>query len=135
MPSIVIRSKTEHAVELGPERGDAGAARRFTRRILWAWGLTPLSDDAENITAELIANAIPGGRYRLTLTIDLADRVVRIEVRDNRTGVPMERHADDYAEDGRGLLIVDTLADDWGYTHRRDGNTVWAELTISTAAR
>jgi SAM-dependent methyltransferase len=43
------------------------------------------------------------------------------------------KHSPGWAEDGRGLLVVDALADAWGFDVRpAGGKVVWAEVTSST---
>jgi hypothetical protein len=127
---VVFDPALSRSVDLTTEDHFAGAGRRFTRIVLWSWGLHRLVDDACQVTGELIANAYPGGSYRLTLRLDPARGVVRILVRDRREGKPEERVAGADDESGRGLLIVGILADDWGYEHSATGNTVWAEFAV-----
>lgn len=58
--------------------------------------------------------------------------VLVLEVSDSyQWQMPMKREAD--AEDigGRGLVIVDSLSDNWGVRPRESGKTVWAHLALS----
>ncbi len=99
-------------------------------------------ETAEHIVAELAANAafhgrVPGRDFRLALTLLDAD-TLRIEVTDTRddrlppASVP-ECPASE-AESGRGLLLVEALADRWGVTTGPPPHkTVWAELTLAVA--
>lgn len=99
----------------------ARLARHLAVHQLHAWGIpygTDLSDAAALIVAELAANAVthgrvPGRDFELRLT-HLADRI-RIEVTDTRSGPPRPavRPARTLDERGRGLLLVDALADRW----------------------
>ncbi|MEV5705777.1 ATP-binding protein [Actinoallomurus sp. NPDC052274] len=130
MSGIAINPGVARYVDLGPGPEFAGVARRFGRRVLSAWGLGRLADDVEQITGELVANAIPGGEYRLTLYLDLRTAVLRVEVADQRKGKPEQRRPCDDDEHGRGLWIVETLADSWGYEETARGNRVWAELHV-----
>lgn len=123
-------SALSRSVDLTAENHFAGLGRRFTAIVLASWGLHRLTDDACQVAGELIANAHPGGAHRLTLRLDAGRGVVRIVVRDHREGKPEERVAGPQDESGRGLLIVGTLADDWGYGHSPAGNTVWAEFAV-----
>ncbi|GAA2125950.1 hypothetical protein GCM10009802_31620 [Streptomyces synnematoformans] len=45
-----------------------------------------------------------------------------------------EETAEDVADRGRGLLIVDKLAEKWGANPLRGGTLAWARLTIPAAA-
>jgi len=109
----------------------APAARRFVHDVLTGWGLTPLQDVAELLASELVTNAIlhTGGEVRLTLAQPGPD-TLRIGVHDDsdrpaRIGSP---RPDDIG--GRGLTIVDALADGWWIDPSpAGGKTVWLELT------
>ncbi|MFE1923087.1 ATP-binding protein [Streptomyces asoensis] len=119
----------------------ARLARRLVSHRVNDWGhpyATPVNETLTLIAAELTANAVrhghvPGRDFHLRLT--LAEGVVRIEVTDSRAEKrpPADPAATDpLSESGRGLLLVATLADDWGATPRRaaPGKTVWAELRV-----
>ncbi|GAA3302551.1 hypothetical protein GCM10020295_48650 [Streptomyces cinereospinus] len=77
---------------------------------------------AEHVLAELATNAathgrVPGRDFRLTLHVVAG--TLRIEVTDTRGDrLPRLTHAAPHADSGRGLLLVDALADRWGW--RRD---------------
>ncbi|BCL31034.1 ATP-binding protein [Streptomyces aurantiacus] len=117
----------------------ARLARRLVSHRLDDWGhpyTTPINETLTLITAELSANAVrhghvPGRDFHVRLT--LAEDVVRVEVTDTHTEKqPPSRPpaTDSLSESGRGLLLVETLADDWGVSPRQaaPGKTVWAEL-------
>ncbi len=118
----------------------ARLARRLVSHRLDDWGhpyTTPVNETLTLITAELSTNAVchghvPGRDFHLRLT--LAEGVVRVEVTDTRAEkqLPAARPpaTDSLSESGRGLLLVEALADDWGVSPRRaaPGKTVWAEL-------
>jgi anti-sigma regulatory factor (Ser/Thr protein kinase) len=120
-------------VLLSPTRRGARLARRLTERQLADWQLP--SEAAEHIVAELAANAVqhgrvPGRDFRLCLALDGAG-VLRIEVTDVRAErIPDTATAPDAEqESGRGLLIVEALADDWGVDISPEPparKTVWA---------
>ncbi|MEV2217968.1 ATP-binding protein [Streptomyces sp. NPDC050997] len=108
----------------------ARLARLLATEQLRTWGI-PL-DPAEHIVAELAANAVthgrvPGRDFRLTLYV--IGGTLRIEVTDTRGDrLPYVQEADLDGESGRGLLIVDALADRWGVAHGpAPRKTVWAE--------
>lgn len=91
--------------------------------------------DAEELAAvrltvsELVANAVlHTPRARLTVRIGLAGNVVRIEVADHGNGEIAQRHAASDAEHGRGLDLIDAMADSWG-VERRPFTVVWAEFS------
>ena len=58
------------------------------------------------------------------------DRLV-LEAVDEGRHVPQRRRARANEEGGRGLHLVDTLADGWGFRATDDGKAVWAELDLT----
>ncbi|HZT64433.1 MAG TPA: ATP-binding protein [Acidimicrobiales bacterium] len=128
---------------LGPDRTGASEARRFVHRIFEAWQLPEtLSEDAETCTSELVTNATLHAHTDVYVRAVLTGALVRVEVRDEAPGpVPIrlgrgQRAADDGpvlpATVGRGLRVVDRLADAWGLSSDGRGKTAWFE--ISTVA-
>ncbi|MGI5482434.1 ATP-binding protein [Streptomyces lavendofoliae] len=126
-------------VLLSPTRRGARLARLLTSAQLADWGLP--SEAAARIVAELAANAAFHGRvagrdFRLDLSVEGGGARLRIAVTDTRgdrlppgPGEVVAPGAD--AEGGRGLLIVEALADRWGFTAGPvPRKTVWAELDL-----
>ncbi|AOR32626.1 hypothetical protein BFF78_17525 [Streptomyces fodineus] len=123
----------DFTVLLSPTRRGARLARLLATEQLRTWGL-PL-DPAAHIVAELAANAATHGRvagrnFRLTLYV--VGATLRIEVTDTRGDrLPRIQLPDTEGESGRGLVVVDALADRWGVsTGRAPRKTVWAEITV-----
>ncbi|MGW5675048.1 ATP-binding protein [Streptomyces sp. NPDC003860] len=89
-----------------------------------------LFPNAALLIAELAANAALHGRVRgreARLVAVLSAEELWVEVTDARGERPPVLRADADGESGRGLLLVDALADDWGVLpHRPGGKTVWA---------
>jgi anti-sigma regulatory factor (Ser/Thr protein kinase) len=119
---------------LSPTPRGARLARLLATEQLRSWGL-PLHP-AEHIVAELAANAVthgrvPGRDFRLTLYV--VGDTLRIEVTDTRGDrLPYVQEAAPDGESGRGLLLVDALANRWGVAHGpTPRKTVWAEVKIS----
>ncbi|MCX4582624.1 ATP-binding protein [Streptomyces sp. NBC_01481] len=121
------------SILLSSTRRGARLARRLTVQQLTEWGHSFAT--AEQIVAELAANAalhgrVPGRDFRLTLTVGNAG-TLRIEVTDARADRRPQRSdcPEPDAESGRGLLLVEALADRWGVD---DGpapcKTAWAEI-------
>lgn len=95
-------------------------------------------ETAGQVVAELAANAathgrVPGRSFRLTLYV--VGATLRIEVTDTRGDRrPVLREPDGVAESGRGLFLVDALADRWGVAEgRHPRKTVWAEIDLTPA--
>ncbi|AOR32263.1 hypothetical protein BFF78_15375 [Streptomyces fodineus] len=122
----VLLSSTQRGVRL---------ARLLAADQLRSWGLP--TDPATHIVAELAANAathgrVPGRSFRLTLYV--VGGTLRIEVTDTRGDRrPVLREPGAGAESGRGLLLVDALADRWGTSEGRfPRKTVWAEIGLTS---
>lgn len=115
----------------------AALARRAARTTATCWGLpVGLAADAELIACELVTNAIRHSgvhnpqeprRCRLTLKRPAPD-TVRVEVFDSSVTRPVKRDPSENETDGRGLVLVEALAVDWGVTRHPAGKTVWAVL-------
>ncbi|MFE2413148.1 ATP-binding protein [Kitasatospora sp. NPDC059408] len=96
------------------------------------------SDIAEFLLDELFANAVqhsdaPDDRHievRFALTNDL----LRIEVHDAGTGRPTLRPSKPDDERGRGLVLVNELAERWGCCPRVGGIGKFVWVTIAPAA-
>jgi anti-sigma regulatory factor (Ser/Thr protein kinase) len=111
----------------------ARQARLLAVEQLRSWGL-PL-DPAELIVAELAANAASHGRVagrNFRLTLYAVGGTLRIEVTDTRGDrLPERRRAGAEDDSGRGLILVDTLAERWGTAlGPAPRKTVWAEVRV-----
>lgn len=131
-------SPTAHFdVLLSPTPRGARLARVLALDWLRTLGLPhPLTQAAEQVVAELAANAATHGRvsgrgFRLALIAD-AD-ALRIELTDTRgDGLPVLRPPAPDVDCGRGLLLVEAFADRWGVgLGPAPRKTVWAELDLS----
>lgn len=93
------------------------------------------TDVAELLLSELVTNALIHTRTGAVVTVTAAPRRLRVEVRDFLAGQepePYVPNADDGTH-GRGLLLVQSLADSWGVTAQALGKVVWFELNREKA--
>ncbi|MFK8847580.1 ATP-binding protein [Streptomyces sp. Ac-502] len=107
--------------------------RRLTRARLAAWGLTDLVGRAELCVSELITNVIDhvGSGTPFTLTVSLSAAQLRIEVRDPLSvELPVLRPLSALSETGRGLSLVDAMADRWGVVPTPTGKSTWCEISV-----
>ena len=109
--------------------GAVAQARSFVRDVLSDQPMD-ITDAAELMTSELTANCVRHAGTEFELAIE-ADTQIRIEVQDSGPGEPMLLSPPHSAATGRGLQIVDKLADEWGITPREDGKAVWFTLRSS----
>lgn len=110
-----------------PEPASAPAARRFVLAAHW-------SDDEDlnlrlaTLISELVTNAILHARTPFKVRVGLRTNRIRVSVTDGSRSEPVRRPYVPTRPTGRGLHIVDSLSDDWGFTPEGDGKTVWFEL-------
>ena len=102
-------------------------ARDFVRTTLVSWGVRP--EGCVLLTSELVTNAVRHSRVEVVVTVWRSDARVRIEVRDESPESPTLGTPGEDATRGRGLTLVDRVADAWGYVrHDGQGKTVWLEV-------
>ena len=118
------------SVLLSPTSRGARLARLLATEQLRSWGL-PLSP-ADQIVAELANNAathgrVPGRNFRLTLYV--VGETLRIEVTDTSDDLPHKRRHGELASSGRGLMLIELLADLWGVDPQGEGKSIWFEFS------
>jgi anti-sigma regulatory factor (Ser/Thr protein kinase) len=120
-------------LELGALPGAVPCARLHAKQVLWEWGLSAFSENAELLLSELVTNAIQASLsaerippVRLWLSSDRSRLL--IQVQDTNHCQPARTAADGQDESGRGLLIVDAISTEWGWHTDDDqsGKIVWA---------
>jgi len=119
-------------IDLAPVRHAPRLARTFTAETLARWSVGGEDVDAVRlVVSELVTNAVRHARASQSITLELSrhDDVVRVMVSDESTSPPEPGDlTSQTAEGGRGVELVDALADRWGSEPRRGGKTVWCEL-------
>jgi anti-sigma regulatory factor (Ser/Thr protein kinase) len=109
-------------------------ARRALRDLLRQWGKPGRSDVAELLTSELVTNALIHTDTDAILTATVSPRGLRVEVRDFVARRPRLRISNsDDGTHGRGLVLVQSLADAWGVRAHGVGKVVWFELDAGAA--
>ncbi|MFG2680932.1 ATP-binding protein [Streptomyces sp. NPDC048392] len=111
-------------------------ARRALRELLRHWGEPGRSEVAELLTSELVTNALVHTDEGAVLTATVGPRALRVEVRDfvgrGRQPGPRAPQVEE-STNGRGLVLVESLADDWGVRPCGAGKSVWFELGTEAA--
>lgn len=105
-------------------------ARTFVAGLLADWGM---DDDGDVLLAlsELVTNALLHARTGMTVRVVAEEEdVVRIEVSDGSTATPRGRRFTIESGTGRGLRLLDSLAEEWGVSTEECGKTVWARVRI-----
>jgi anti-sigma regulatory factor (Ser/Thr protein kinase) len=102
--------------ELPCDRAIVAEARGMVRRTLAGWGLPDLTGDVALMVSELVTNAIVHGAPPILLSVRAGDGTLRVKVTDHGTGRPRRLDLGRNCDHGRGLMIVEALADQWGVT-------------------
>jgi anti-sigma regulatory factor (Ser/Thr protein kinase) len=127
-------------------------ARLHARLVAWEWGLGGIAETVELVVSELSTNAVkvsggPGGSVLehdswlaprcIVLVLASDGGQVLVQVWDGNPAPPVQASADEHAESGRGLLLVEALCEDWGWYLPEGGNTgkwVWGAVASAGGA-
>ncbi|MFQ6144626.1 ATP-binding protein [Streptomyces seoulensis] len=117
-------------VRLPRQAASVPLCRHLVRQTLTDWKLPHTADTAELIVAELASNTIRHTHhksFRLTLR-RMPGGVIRVTVTDRSRALPVPRDAGVDDLGGRGLALVDVLAQAWGTDRLLWGKRIWADL-------
>ncbi|MFI9720459.1 ATP-binding protein [Streptomyces sp. NPDC052396] len=131
-------------MEVRADPAEVGRARKWARSRLAGSGIgvdEPLADTLILLISELVTNAVvhtgcpgvlrmlfPGASGTPGAVTHPRAGIVRVEVTDNSARPPRQRcaHGDDTG--GRGLELVEGLADRWGWQPEGAGKRIWCEI-------
>ncbi|QNE73585.1 SpoIIE family protein phosphatase [Streptomyces finlayi] len=139
---LLLRRKAAHAPQPGgrlqqhvaqndPEA--LSSARHTIRAAVRAWGAAERADEIELAADELMTNALmhtDGGAIVTIRVVAAPERRLRVDVEDRSSALPRRRDAGESGVSGRGLMLVDRLADVWGVESRGTGKCVWCEFLV-----
>ncbi|MFJ7325946.1 ATP-binding protein [Streptomyces cyaneofuscatus] len=123
-------------LEVGPDPAEVGRARRWARSRLVGSGIgddEPLAETLILLISELVTNAVVHTGCPAVLRMLFGGGgggagTVRVEVADASDRPPLQRHAEGEDTNGRGLELVDGLADRWGWQPEGAGKQIWCEV-------
>ncbi|MGY3678226.1 SpoIIE family protein phosphatase [Streptomyces sp. TE33382] len=121
----------QHVAQNDPEA--LSSSRHMIRAAVRAWGAKDRADEVELAADELITNALmhtDGGAVVTIRVLAGTERRLRVDVEDRSSALPRRRDAGESGVSGRGLMLVDRLADVWGVESRGNGKCVWCEFLI-----
>lgn len=98
--------------------GAVRTARQFVAKTLDHWGLTDVSDTAALLTSELATNVVLHARTGFAVVVRPTRAGAQVDVLDDAAGTP--RQVVPHELGGRGLMLVEGLADTWGPTPAHD---------------
>ena len=113
-------------IDLPSEPSSPGRARRFVTDTLG--DVATDVDRAALLVSELVTNAVLHAGTQLEVAVEIRPRLVQVSVRDGSDAQPALRRYDRYAATGRGLHLLETLADRWGVDVEAEQKRVWFEL-------
>jgi len=119
-----------NSVRLAADASAAGAARRVVAAALPKPEQDDLRDMATLLVSELVTNSVVHAASAVELDVEAGAETVTVRVRDADTGPLVMRAGggSELDEGGRGLLLVDRLAQAWGTEHQAGRKTVWFRL-------
>jgi anti-sigma regulatory factor (Ser/Thr protein kinase) len=119
---------------LPPTAESASVARWLVNDLLRDLVDADTRDTAALLTTELVSNAIRHTRDELVITVRLVGGRLRVGVSDSSHRRPQLVQVGSRDTSGRGLHLVEAMADRWGVDpdDRGLGKTVWFELVAGT---
>ena len=136
LPTILGVTPTEVRAEFPADASSAGQARRFVGATLRTWSCDRLLDVATLLVSELVANSVLHAGTAIRVVVRRTDTRLRVEVHDDSARLPIRKHYSALSATGRGLMLVERMADDWGVlSGDGGGKAVWFELDSSGTAR
>jgi anti-sigma regulatory factor (Ser/Thr protein kinase) len=118
------------SIDLPPVASSVPVARRLLLELLAAWDLPQDREDAALLVTELVANVVDhvGGEANLSLELTASEDWLRIAVADGSSVRPVVQELSTDRPRGRGLRLVQAIADRWGSEDHAGGKRVWFEL-------
>ncbi|MFI7300182.1 SpoIIE family protein phosphatase [Streptomyces sp. NPDC050121] len=107
-------------------------ARQQLRELLHDWTCADQVDTAVLLVSETLTNVLVHTDADALLVAEVTgaagERRLRIEVTDTSDDLPHKRRPGELASSGRGLVLIELLADTWGVAPRGEGKSIWFEI-------
>ncbi|MEU4110286.1 SpoIIE family protein phosphatase [Streptomyces sp. NPDC027717] len=125
-----VRSTLLSVAQDEPER--IAEARQHLRELLHDWVPAEQVDAAVLLISEMITNVLVHTDADALLLAEIfgehGHRRLRVQVSDSGDDLPHKRRPGELASSGRGLMLIEMLADAWGVEPRGEGKSIWFEL-------
>ncbi|MEW2285077.1 SpoIIE family protein phosphatase [Streptomyces sp. NPDC047841] len=126
----VVRRTLLSVAQDEPER--IAEARQHLRGLLHDWTSAEQVDAAVLLVSEMVTNVLVHTDADAVLLAEVMGegpgRRLRVEVFDTGDDLPHKRRPGELASSGRGLMLIELLADGWGVDPRGEGKSIWFEL-------
>ena len=120
----VLRGRA--SLRLAPRPDVIAEARRFVVEEVGAVD-DDTCDTLRLLTSELVTNAVLHAGTELEVEVGTSQHCILVAVGDHAP--PGPSRATSEREGGRGLVLVDAMAEDWALVrHEDDGTTAWFRL-------
>jgi len=118
------------SIDLPPVATSVPAARHLVQEVLRAWEVPHDREDAALLVTELVANVVDHARgdANFTLELSVSDTGLRIAVIDGSSIRPVVQELSHDRPRGRGLRLVESIAERWGADDHDGGKRVWFDL-------
>lgn len=112
--------------DLPPILTSPAIARRVVEQALTAWSASQLLDAAQLVVSEMVTNAVnhAGGPATLELTVELHDDELLLALADGSSIRPLARELVDDSPSGRGIHLIEAVADRWDVRDYHGGKQV-----------
>jgi anti-sigma regulatory factor (Ser/Thr protein kinase) len=125
-----VRRTVLTVAQTEPER--VAVARQQLRELLHDWAAPDQVDSAVLLLSEMLTNVLVHTDADALLLAEVrggpGERRLRVEVTDPEDDLPHKRHPGELASSGRGLMLIELLAQAWGVEPRGEGKSIWFEL-------
>ncbi|GGS00700.1 magnesium or manganese-dependent protein phosphatase [Streptomyces nojiriensis] len=129
-PARPVRRTVLTVAQAEPER--IAGVRQQIRELLHDWADPDQVDSAVLMVSEMVTNVLTHTDGDALLVAEAAGelgaRRLRVEVADGSDELPHKRQPGEMSSSGRGVLLMEMLADAWGVDPRGEGKSIWFEL-------
>lgn len=131
------RLHTDEHLPIGSDLRSAGQARAAVAALLLGAGWAPeVIEDACTLVSEAVTNAVEHGGGVVDAYVDVDAERLRFAVADRSEQLPAPQQPDPWATSGRGVALINELADRWGVElGRQDEGAKWVWFEVHRVGR